>query len=239
MLPKLPGLGVWRLESKGWNAAATMPATLDMLGAIAPNTWVPAVLRIQRQSSKKRDAQGKPETRRFIVPVIDLVHGTVGGLLDASVPVVTTAQIGEGRSERVARPELPAGPRLPAPVDFGGSAVVEETPRPAIRAVGPDGSDDDGTGSDVHDGSGLVVDVDQPPHAAEQATLRRLAHTRGGTSDVCGADPREHPQGAAMDLSDVCQLTPGHGGRIHRSRQGTWPVASSTVLQAPPAGDHE
>src|SRR3990167_828405 len=43
MLPKVPGLGVWRLDTKGWNAATTLTATLELLGAMAQGAWVPAV----------------------------------------------------------------------------------------------------------------------------------------------------------------------------------------------------
>src|SRR3990172_7696614 len=31
MLPRIPGLGVWRLESHGWNAATVLPGTLEVL----------------------------------------------------------------------------------------------------------------------------------------------------------------------------------------------------------------
>jgi hypothetical protein len=68
MLPKLPGLGVWRMESHGWNAASILPGTLDLLlMAAAEHTFIPAVLRLEQRTSKQ---DGK--TRKFVVPVIDL-----------------------------------------------------------------------------------------------------------------------------------------------------------------------
>lgn len=68
ILPKIPGVGVWRLESHGMYAAVLLPGTLDLLQmAASEGQFIPAVLRIE-QRTKKADGQ----TRKFIVPVIDL-----------------------------------------------------------------------------------------------------------------------------------------------------------------------
>lgn len=114
MLPKVPGLGVWRLDTKGWNAAATLPTTLETLGALAPGQWVPAVLRIQKQSSKKI-VNGRSQTRRFVVPVIDIVSGTIGQALQGELSAVPAPRLdaGPSRREKVERPALGAPPPLP------------------------------------------------------------------------------------------------------------------------------
>lgn len=114
MLPKVPGLGVWRLDTKGWNAAATLPTTLETLGALAPGQWVPAVLRIQKQSSKKI-VNGRSQTRRFVVPVIDIVSGTIGQALQGELSAVPAPRLdaGPSRREKVPRPAL--GPAAPLP----------------------------------------------------------------------------------------------------------------------------
>lgn len=103
MLPDIPGLGVWRLESHGYNAAVELPGTLEvLLLAAAEHKFIPAVLRIE-QRTKKVPGEG---TRRFIVPVIELPHVTVKQLVSGDVPQVINAP--QVRSTE--RPALPAGP---------------------------------------------------------------------------------------------------------------------------------
>ena len=65
MLPELDTMGVWRLESHGWNAAAEIP----MIGELAMHVGdlVPA-----RLSLVERRAIKDGKTSRFVVPVLDL-----------------------------------------------------------------------------------------------------------------------------------------------------------------------
>lgn len=68
MLPDIPGLGVWRLESHGYYAAVELAATAGMLEqATAHGQVFPARLRIDQRSQIK---DGK--TSRYSVPVIDI-----------------------------------------------------------------------------------------------------------------------------------------------------------------------
>jgi Recombination directionality factor-like len=126
ILPKLPGLGVWRLETHGWNAAATLPATLELIGYTG--RWIPAVIRLEQRSSKKRDEKTKKVlVRRFVVPVIDLAGVSFFEMLEsgqASDAYEPALGAGPGSlalppgpsrppaSKKVPRPELPAGPEL-------------------------------------------------------------------------------------------------------------------------------
>lgn len=129
MLPRIAGLGVWRLETRGWNAAATLPSTLELLGLSGRGSFVPGVLRLEQRSVKRRvaDKDGvlKVQTQRFVVPVID-VAGTIGELLAAGaagdgrhLPGVHPAvELSPGpsrppRGTKVPRPELPEGEPLP------------------------------------------------------------------------------------------------------------------------------
>jgi hypothetical protein len=67
MLPDIPGLGVWNLESHWYNAAVELPGTLDLLQlAAAEGQLIPATLRAEQRTSKQ-DGQ----TLRYIVPVLD------------------------------------------------------------------------------------------------------------------------------------------------------------------------
>lgn len=66
LLPDLPGMGVWRLESKGYYATSELMGTLEMLqGAGLDGTIIEAVLRLEERMDKKAGA-----TRRYVVPVL-------------------------------------------------------------------------------------------------------------------------------------------------------------------------
>lgn len=68
MLPDIPGLGVWRLESHGYYAAVELAATAGMLEqATAHGQVFPARLRIDQRTQVKA---GK--TSRYAVPVVDI-----------------------------------------------------------------------------------------------------------------------------------------------------------------------
>lgn len=65
MLRDLESLGVWRLESHGWNAAAEIPSMAEL--ATFVGDYVPAQLVLQQRTSVR---DGK--TSQYVVPVLDL-----------------------------------------------------------------------------------------------------------------------------------------------------------------------
>lgn len=68
ILPDLPDIGVWRLESHGWNAAVELPGTVALIQQASTRGMnLTGSLRIEHRVQK---AGG--QTRRFIVPVIEL-----------------------------------------------------------------------------------------------------------------------------------------------------------------------
>lgn len=118
MLPRLPDVGVWRLETHGINAALELPGTLDLLGHFMEGgRMLVGRLRIEPRTKK---VPGEKFPRRFIVPVIDL-GVTMSELIagDAAMP-----QIGGPAPTPTGRPALPAGPS--APVDPEPVPVAEE-----------------------------------------------------------------------------------------------------------------
>lgn len=68
MLRELEAIGVWRMESHGWNAAAEIPAVAELAQFVGD--LVPALLRLQ-----ERRVVRDGETSRFVVPVLDLQIG--------------------------------------------------------------------------------------------------------------------------------------------------------------------
>jgi recombination directionality factor gp3-like protein len=129
ILPKLPGLGVFRLETHGWNAAATLPSSLELIGAVG--RWVPAVIRLEHRSSRTRDDKGKVLTRRFVVPVIDLVAATFGDMLAMGQATDEYPELGGGPGSLA----LPPGPSQPR----GGTRVArpDMAPEPPLEDEAP------------------------------------------------------------------------------------------------------
>lgn len=119
MLPRVAGLGVWRLESHGYYAAAELPDALDLLQQISGGRMVSGVLRIEQRSSKK---DGR--TNRYPVPVLDLPNVTLASLIGNQV-VVNPPALEAGRP-----------PLLDGPTPSNESFRENETPgfgdRPAL-----------------------------------------------------------------------------------------------------------
>lgn len=109
VLRDMPGIGVWRLESHGWNAAVELPGLAAFVAAA--DGMVPAFLTLEERISK---ADG--QTRKFMVPGID-VEVTPSQLL-ASGPGSSAPAITTGNTERPAiegaRPDYEAQARSAA-----------------------------------------------------------------------------------------------------------------------------
>jgi hypothetical protein len=97
ILPDLPDLGVWRMESKGFYAANEIPAAVDLIyHATGGKVAVPVRLRIE---PRKRVAQGK--TKNFPVIVVEIRGATAGQILSGQPQTVALADggrpaVGEG-----------------------------------------------------------------------------------------------------------------------------------------------
>lgn len=78
MLSEIESLGIWRMESKGWNAAAELPSMAEL--AMHVGDLVPATLALAERSAVIATPKG-PQTSRFVVPVLDL-HVTKARLVE-------------------------------------------------------------------------------------------------------------------------------------------------------------
>lgn len=120
-LPDLPGLGVWRLDTGGFNAAAELPGMLDLLTQFtAAGKPVRAVLRLEQRTSKKGG-----QTRKFAVPVIDLPY-SLAELTGDELALPSNGQ---------AAPQLTSSPR---PVQGEAPAVPQQTAAATQAATQPD-----------------------------------------------------------------------------------------------------
>ena len=127
ILPELPGLGIWRLESHGYYAAVELAGAAEYLSmATSVGHRIPAHLRLIQRSVKRPGKDGKPQTRNFAVPSIDidvrpmdfLSGGAAVPLLppQAMAPALPSGPV--NRRERVPRPGMPEAERLPDEANF-------------------------------------------------------------------------------------------------------------------------
>jgi len=107
MLPELEAIGVFRLETHGWNAAAEIPAVAELAQFVGD--LVPAVLHLVERRAIK-DGQ----TSRFVVPVLDL-------------------QIGAAKLREIVEAKSGLGNELEASASSGAAAI--ESKRPDYAAI--------------------------------------------------------------------------------------------------------
>jgi hypothetical protein len=126
IIPDLPDLGVWRVESHGFYAAVELGGAAELLAsARAQGVIVPAVLRLEPREVKRitRDRDTGEEgqqTRRFFVPVLE-VRATLrqmtalepGGLVAALPPEQTGAKAISAGPAATTAPAAPATPPAP------------------------------------------------------------------------------------------------------------------------------
>jgi hypothetical protein len=141
MLPDLPDIGVWRLESHGINAAMELPGTISViLMASDAGKFLPGRLRIEQRMAKK---DGR--TNRFSVPVIDL-DVTSRALMAGEQPALDASET----KFIEASPTLSrsAASAIAAEAGVGHAHVVQvESPAPV---VGSDAGDSPDTKAGTH-----------------------------------------------------------------------------------------
>ena len=155
ILPELHGLGVWRLELGGYYAAVELAGAAEYLSmATSVGHRIPAHLRIVKRSVKRPGKDGKPQTRNFSVPTIDIDVRPMDLLAGAETPQIAAPveRLPSGpvnRRERVERPGMPAAESLPAeahlarplnpplgePLELPGESFVPPEQEPEIAVV--------------------------------------------------------------------------------------------------------
>lgn len=188
MLADMNGLGLWRLESQGWNAAAELQGAVRVIEMAARRgELLPAFLRLEQRMTK-RPGEG---TKRFAVPVLDVA--------------ITPAQLISGRGLEPPRAITADPTQTSTLVVEGGTAgqtyavpvpAPGETARPNITPLPADGS--------------------TPPTVAEQAAKKRTPKRRAPTPPKTGVEPRTQAQ-ADQDAGQVVEFrTPGQPARTER-----------------------
>lgn len=217
MLHKVPGLGVWRLETDGWNAATSLPATIELLKALSTQPWIPAVLRLEQRSKKTRTDEGKVQTHRFAVPVLDLPGITVGKVVARMGTAPEPARI-----EAVA----PSTPTAAERVAQQRAAIEARTTSGAAGAA-LGGSEADHPGLEPPSADVRPVIPEATPGSAEAGT----SGDDPGTMPAPSADPGATPlaSGSAVQRCEgfhaehgACRSEAGHPGNHQNADKESW-----------------
>lgn len=180
MLEEIETLGVWRMESHGWNAAAELPTMAEL--AMHVGELVPATLSLAERTSVVQTDQG-PQTSRYVVPALDL-HVTKRQLVEI-VSGQTAATAINGAQERQA---ITAGPTAgPFPEAPGLDDIQAATDVDTVRAIW----------KDLHAAGALTPELDaackaraqeltpaEEPAAAEEPVAAELVDDGGPDADA-------------------------------------------------------
>jgi hypothetical protein len=123
ILPQMPDIGVFRVESHSYYAASEIAATVDMLrSAAGPDALIPISLRIE---PRKRVSGGK--TKQFPVIAVELRGATAGQVLEAAGELKALAAASGARAIEAARPDYAAQAEAAAsPDEFNAVATAAE-----------------------------------------------------------------------------------------------------------------
>jgi len=193
ILPLIPDMGVWRLESHGYYAAVELAGTADFLSrATAEGRLIPARLRLDQREAKR---PGQP-VNRYSVPVIELPQTRIAEFIPALAPPGSVAALTAGapaeprrqsaRRQRVERPApgtttptLPDETRMERPTaSFGTAPAVGGWPVDEAQQSRP-----------ATPAESLAK---TPEQAAADAAVRRAARVE---ADEIVGEAREVPTG--------------------------------------------
>jgi hypothetical protein len=108
ILPDMPDVGIYRVETHSFYAANEIAATVDLIrNATGGHAAVPIRLRIEQ---RQRVANG--QTKKFPVVVVELRGATAGQILGGVIPGITARDSPRSavRCRRRSRARLPTGP---------------------------------------------------------------------------------------------------------------------------------
>jgi len=217
MLPKLPGLGVWRLDTGGWQAATTLPSTITLLAGLARGGWMHAVLRAEQRSKKERLDNGKVQTHRFVVPVLDLPGTTIGQLVDGA-GLAPTPQIEAGE-----RPTPPtAADRAAAKREqIEARRTADEPPHPALtQSAAPDPTPASASGTAGAEAPPPSAPATESEADRPGATASAQAGDGTATAAAPSSSPAAAPQCEVLSPyggNERCGKAAGHTG-VHKNR---------------------
>jgi len=184
VLRDVEGIGVWRVETHGWNAAIELPDVAEFLAAAGG--YVNGYLSLEQRTSIEQTDQG-PKTRHYLVPIIEVDvtpaqlmagHGRIQPVeLGAGGPVPSQAPALEAPAQQQATPPAATEVKVPTPEQIAGFDL--DTARRALD----------------------YLDRHSPNHPARDAVYDRVADLE--PSDDIPAPQPEVDEDGAVDAEVV------------------------------------
>jgi hypothetical protein len=209
MIRDVPGIGVWRLESHGWNAAAELPPVVQLLASQANGRPMPAVLRLEPRTAKQI-VDGKPQTRKFVVPVLDL-------------PGVTMDELGMVAAPRALNAPAPVGER-PA-LSAGGEPVTPADPQFEEHSSAPGWGPAPTTSHGEEAGQGAETAGDSPESP------------RGASREAAGDEAPTPPPALMNEISSLSTLLVAHAVELGKGAE-TKRLAANHLAEHGPGETH-
>jgi len=128
MLREIETMGVWRIETHGYNAAAEIPMIAELAAYVGD--LVPATLHLVE---RRQVSDG--ETKRFVVPVVDLGITKAGLLAAIEAAGGGLALDGPPPAKEIAAPPADPPPADGLPVDRYLSEILSTTDLPELGAL--------------------------------------------------------------------------------------------------------
>lgn len=151
MLPRLPDVGVWRMDTHGIIAAMELPGTADALAqAAARRIWVEATLRIEQRTIIRQDRKATVPVPVLAInePLLQLMSRDAGLPVPPPAPIVAPRELppldaepapGVYRPDQFAtEPERPE----PLPAELAARGVQDTPPLPDAPAITPASHED-------------------------------------------------------------------------------------------------
>lgn len=183
MLREVEGVGVWRLESHGYNAAVELPQAAEFLARAGG--YVDGFLTLA-----ERQVVRDGKTSRFMVPALDI--GITSGQLLAAGGNPASAHLGAGEQRQLAGPapaQLPAAPSVD--VDSVRAAIAAIDTVDDLRAMWADikaaGLEDEAKARAVELKTAQDTAEEEGPQTApnpDDINLDSGAGTSGGDADA-------------------------------------------------------
>jgi hypothetical protein len=226
MLRDLPGLGVWRIDTQGFYAAVELQGAVQVIQiAAGRGQMLPARLRLD-QRQVKRMVNGKPQTRNFAVPVLD-VEVSPGQLMASAAAQQQIETVDEQTGEiRLLTPvplALPAGP-VGSVAEQAAAASEPATRRPRKGAAQPMPPTDlaprtaaeaaGDAASDPHPVQPVDELADEPITAAQMKALHTAFATLGYATDDRDSKLAYARDVVGRDIDSSKELTKAEASKV-------------------------
>lgn len=237
MLRDLPGLGVWRIDTQGYYAAIELQGAVQIIQmAAGRGALLPARLRLEQRSVKRPGKDGKPQTLRFAVPVLDIE--------------ITPAQLLSGGAEPLQLEQAVRPPLTPVPaaLPIGPQlSIAEQSEPPTPRAKRANAAPEiPASGRQRSSRAAKANEAPTDPPVADGAEHEAAEQPRAESTPAASPRPRRQAKPANEDAAEEPEEPPQQGTeywmkRVHAAARerginhGGLRLIAAAVCQVDPA----